>query len=240
MRFAILGDIHANIHALAAVLEDAEDHSCNQYVCMGDIVGYNAYPSECVDVIRDLDCPVVKGNHDEQVSMDVTQGGLNPLAQAAILWTQEQLSLEQIEWLMDLRMQRQVRDFSIVHATLDTPQKWGYITTQLDAAASFSYQITNLCFIGHTHVPKAYIKEDVVRTEILDVLPIEKKKKYLINVGSVGQPRDGDWRASYCIYDSDSSEVTLRRVDYDIQSAQNAILAAGLPPKLATRLASGR
>jgi predicted phosphodiesterase len=240
MRFAILGDIHANIHALAAVLEDAEDHSCNQYVCMGDIVGYNAYPSECVDVIRDLDCPVVKGNHDEQVSMDVTQGGLNPLAQAAILWTQEQLSLEQIEWLRDLRMQRQVRDFSIVHATLDTPQKWGYITTQLDAAASFSYQITNLCFIGHTHVPKAYIKEDVVRTEILDVLPIEKKKKYLINVGSVGQPRDGDWRASYCIYDSDSSEVTLRRVDYDIQSAQNAILAAGLPPKLATRLASGR
>ena len=240
MRFAILGDIHANIHALAAVLEDAEEHSCDQYVCMGDIVGYNAYPSECVEVIRDLDCPVVKGNHDEQVSMDVTQGGLNPLAQAAILWTQEQLNQDQLQWLKDLRMQRQVRDFSIVHATLDTPQKWGYITTQLDAAASFSYQHTNLCFIGHTHVPKAYIKEDVVRTEILDVLPIEKKKKYLINVGSVGQPRDGDWRASYCIYDSDSSEVTLRRVDYDIQSAQNAILAAGLPQKLATRLASGR
>jgi predicted phosphodiesterase len=240
MRFAILGDIHANIHALAAVLEDAEDHSCNQYVCLGDIVGYNAYPSECVDVIRDLDCPVVKGNHDEQVSMDVTQGGLNPLAEAAILWTQEQLDSDQLQWLKDLRMQRQVRDFSIVHATLDTPQKWGYITTQLDAAASFSYQITNLCFIGHTHVPKAYIKEEIVRTEILDVLPIEKKKKYLINVGSVGQPRDGDWRASYCIYDSESSEVTLRRVDYDIQSAQNAILAAGLPQKLATRLASGR
>ena len=197
MRFAILGDIHANIHALAAVLEDAEDHSCNQYVCLGDIVGYNAYPSECVDVIRDLDCPVVKGNHDEQVSMDVTQGGLNPLAEAAILWTQEQLDSDQLQWLKDLRMQRQVRDFSIVHATLDTPQKWGYITTQLDAAASFSYQITNLCFIGHTHVPKAYIKEEIVRTEILDVLPIEKKKKYLINVGSVGQPRDGDWRASY-------------------------------------------
>ena len=240
MRFAILGDIHANIHALAAVLEDAEEHSCNQYVCLGDIVGYNAYPSECVDVIRDLDCPVVKGNHDEQVSMDVTQGGLNPLAQASILWTQEQLDSDQLQWLKDLRMQRQVRDFSIVHATLDTPQKWGYITTQLDAAASFSYQHTNLCFIGHTHVPKAYIKEDVVRTEILDVLPIEKKKKYLINVGSVGQPRDGDWRASYCIYDSDSSEVALRRVDYDIQSAQNAILAAGLPQKLATRLASAR
>lgn len=240
MRFAILGDIHANIHALAAVLEDAEEHSCNQYVCMGDIVGYNAYPSECVDVIRDLDCPVVKGNHDEQVARDVTQGGLNPLAQAAILWTQEQLSQDQLDWLKGLRMQRQVRDFSIVHATLDTPQKWGYITTQLDAAASFSYQHTNLCFIGHTHVPKAYIKEDVVRTEILDVLPIEKKKKYLINVGSVGQPRDGDWRASYCIYDSDSCEVTLRRVDYDIQSAQNAILAAGLPQKLAARLASGR
>ena len=147
---------------------------------------------------------------------------------------------EHIEWLRELRLQRQVRDFTIVHATLDTPQMWGYVGTQLDAAASFSYQRTVICFFGHTHVPKVYVRDGEVHTEMLDILTIEKNKKYLINVGSVGQPRDGDWRAAYCIYDTDSNEVTLRRIEYDIEGAQAAIYAAGLPEKLALRLANGR
>jgi diadenosine tetraphosphatase ApaH/serine/threonine PP2A family protein phosphatase len=137
-------------------------------------------------------------------------------------------------------MQRLVRDFTIVHATLDTPQNWAYIMTQLDAAASFSYQHTTLCFVGHTHTPKAYVRDEGVRTEPLDVLAILKKNKYLINVGSVGQSRDGDSRSAYCIYDTDSNEVTLRRVAYDISAAQKAIIEAGLPSKLATRLVTGR
>jgi diadenosine tetraphosphatase ApaH/serine/threonine PP2A family protein phosphatase len=112
--------------------------------------------------------------------------------------------------------------------------------TQLDAAASFSYQHTNLCFVGHTHVPKAYVRDEAVRTEPLDVLAILKKNKYLVNVGSVGQSRDGDSRAAYCIFDTDSNEVTLRRVPYDISAAQKAIIEAGLPSKLATRLVTGR
>jgi diadenosine tetraphosphatase ApaH/serine/threonine PP2A family protein phosphatase len=112
--------------------------------------------------------------------------------------------------------------------------------TQLDAAASFSYQHTTLCFVGHTHTPKAYVRDEGVRTEPLDVLAILKKNKYLINVGSVGQSRDGDSRSAYCIYDTDSNEVTLRRVAYDISAAQKAIIEAGLPSKLATRLVTGR
>jgi diadenosine tetraphosphatase ApaH/serine/threonine PP2A family protein phosphatase len=240
MRFAIFGDIHANLHALQAVLADAEELSCTHYVCMGDIVGYNAFPSECLQIVRDMDCPVVKGNHDEQVSIDIAQEGLNPLAEESLEWTRNHLSTPDLQWLRELRMQRQVRDFTIVHATLDTPHKWGYVTTQLDAAASFSYQHTGLCFIGHTHVPKAYLRDGTPRSLPLDNLPIQKNQKYLINVGSVGQPRDGDWRASYCIYDTDTSEVVLRRLPYDIEGAQRAILAAGLPPKLASRLAIGR
>ena len=240
MRFAILGDIHANLHALTAVLRDAEESSCTHYVCLGDIVGYNAYPRECVEMIYQLDCPVVKGNHDDLVSLDAVQEGLNPLAEEAIAWTRDQLPPEHIEWLRELRLQRQVRDFTIVHATLDTPQMWGYVGTQLDAAASFSYQRTVICFFGHTHVPKVYVRDGEVHTEMLDILTIEKNKKYLINVGSVGQPRDGDWRAAYCIYDTDSNEVTLRRIEYDIEGAQAAIYAAGLPEKLALRLANGR
>jgi predicted phosphodiesterase len=240
MRFAIFGDIHANLHALQAVLADAQEQSCTHHVCMGDIVGYNAYPKECLDMIRDLDCPVVKGNHDELASSEGPSEGLNPLAELSLKWTRAQLLEEDREWLRNLRMQRLVRDFTIVHATLDTPHNWAYIMTQLDAAASFSYQHTTLCFVGHTHTPKAYVRDEGVRTEPLDVLAILKKNKYLINVGSVGQSRDGDSRSAYCIYDTDSNEVTLRRIAYDISAAQKAIIEAGLPSKLATRLVTGR
>lgn len=240
MRFAIFGDIHANLHALEAVLSDARTQTCTHYVCMGDIVGYNANPKECLNIVREMDCPVVKGNHDEQASMISEKEGFNPLAEEAMQWTRQQLSDDEKQWLRELRLQRQVRDFTIVHATLDTPHKWAYVFNQLDAAASFSYQHTALCFIGHTHSPKAYVRDGSVRSLPLDILPLQRGKKYLINVGSVGQPRDGDWRSSYCIYDTTKDEVELRRIEYDIEGAQRAILDAGLPPKLADRLQIGR
>jgi len=241
MKFAIFGDIHANLHALEAVLADASEQACTHYVCMGDVVGYNAFPSECLDKVRALECPVVKGNHDEQASMFGFQEGFNALAEEAMNWTRDQLSESDKEWLRALRLQRQVRDFTIVHATLDTPHKWGYVFNQLDAAASFSYQHTALCFIGHTHAPKAYIRDGSVRTISLDEnLQIQPGKKYLVNVGSVGQPRDGDPRSAYCVYDTVSNEIALRRLEYDLPAAQKAILDAGLPPRLAERLAVGR
>jgi diadenosine tetraphosphatase ApaH/serine/threonine PP2A family protein phosphatase len=114
------------------------------------------------------------------------------------------------------------------------------VVNQLDAAASFNYQHTSLCFIGHTHSPKAYVRDGSVRIIPLDVLALQRGKKYLINVGSVGQPRDGDWRAAYCIYDTTSNEVQLRRLEYDLAGAQKAIVEAGLPRRLAERLAVGR
>jgi predicted phosphodiesterase len=240
MRFAIFGDIHANLHALHAVLADAREQLCTHYVCMGDVVGYNAFPRECIEIIRSLECPVVKGNHDEQASMMGDQEGFNPLAEEAMNWTREQLTPADKEWLRSLRLQRQVRDFTIVHATLDTPHKWGYVFNQLDAAASFSYQHTTVCFIGHTHSPKAYVRDGSVRTIPLDTLVLQQGKRYLINVGSVGQPRDSDWRSAYCIYDTNTNEVKLRRVEYDLAGAQQAILDAGLPRKLAERLAVGK
>lgn len=240
MRFAIFGDIHANLHALHAVLSDAREHHCTHFVCMGDVVGYNAFPKQCIDIVRKLECPVVKGNHDEQASMLGDQEGFNPLAEEAMNWTREQLSTADKDWLRSLRMQRQVRDFTIVHATLDTPHKWGYVFNQLDAAASFSYQGTSLCFIGHTHTPKAYVRDGSVRTLPFDTLLLQPGKRYLINVGSVGQPRDSDWRSAYCIYDTERNEITLRRVEYDLAGAQQAVLDAGLPRKLAERLAVGK
>jgi predicted phosphodiesterase len=240
MRFAIFSDIHSNLHALEAVLTDAAGQKCTHHVCLGDIVGYNAFPKECLDRVRGLECPVVKGNHDEQASMLDGGVGFNPLAEEAIQYSRDHLNEADRAWLRDLRLQRQVRDFTIVHATLDTPHKWAYIFNQLDAAGSFSYQHTKLCFIGHTHYPKAFVRDGMVRNAQLDVLKIESGKKYLVNVGSVGQPRDGDWRAAYCIYDSTAEEVELRRVEYDLEGAQQSILQAGLPERLAERLAVGK
>ena len=203
------------------------------------MVGYNANPRECLEIIRELNCPVVKGNHDEQAHFTESKDIFNPLADAAIRWTRNQLTDQHKRWLSELRLVRQVRDFTIVHATLDAPHQWGYIFNQLDAAASFSYQYTNLCFYGHTHAPRAYVRDESVHVVPLDVLQIEPGKKYFVNVGSVGQPRDGDWHASYCIYHADKNLVELRRIEYDINSAQDKVVAAGLPQRLADRLALG-
>ena len=241
MNFAIFSDIHANLEALEAILQDAHEHGCTHFVCLGDVVGYNANPHECVAKMQEMDCPIVKGNHDEQASLIESSRDFNELAEHAIEWTRENLTEPDKEWLRDLRLQRQVRDFTIVHATLDTPAKWGYVFNNLDATASFTYQHTALCFFGHTHVPMAFVRDDAgVERVKADALRIEVGKKYFINVGSVGQPRDGDWHAAYCTYDADNNMVEERRVKYDLATAQKKIIKAGLPRLLADRLAIGR
>lgn len=240
MRFAILSDIHSNLEALEAVLADARARECTEFVCLGDVVGYNADPHECVERVRAMDCPVVKGNHDEQASLMESSRDFNALAEHAIEWTRNNLTDEDKEWLRGLRLQRQVRDFTIVHATLDTPAQWGYVFNNLDAAASFTYQHTAVCFFGHTHVPMAFIRDESIKRVRIEQLPIDLTKKYFINTGSVGQPRDADWRAAYCIYHLGKNVVEQRRVKYDLTTAQKKIIKAGLPRLLAERLAIGR
>src|SRR5437762_2121689 len=181
MRFAILSDLHANLEATEAVLADAHDRECTHFVCLGDVVGYNANPHECVEIVRKMECPVVKGNHDEQASLTASSRGFNALAETAINWTRDNLTNEDKEWLRSLRLSRQVRDFTIVHATLDTPDQWGYVFNNLDAVASFTYQHTTVCFFGHTHVPMAFVRDDGVRRVKVDQLRIEAGTKYFIN-----------------------------------------------------------
>lgn len=240
MKFAIFGDIHANLEGLEAVLADAEAHDCTHFVCMGDIVGYNANPSECLDIVRRMECPVIKGNHDEEAAATTSLVGLNPLAEQSMTWTRSALSDEEKQYLRDLRYVRQVRDFTIVHATLDTPSGWGYVTNKFDAMASFSYQYTPVCFFGHTHAPKFYVKGMSVTVERGESIEIQPSQKYFINVGSAGQPRDGDWRVAYAIYDMSAQRVTIRRLEYDIQTTQAKIRKAGLPDMLAERLEHGK
>jgi len=240
MKYAVIADIHANLEALRVVLEDAKKQTCTHYVCLGDLVGYNANPKECLDIIRDTGMPCVKGNHDEYCSSETNLEGFNPHAAEAIQWTRQQLTEEDRQWLKELKYIRLVASFQIVHATLDGPQRWGYVFDRLAAAASFTYQNTAVCFFGHTHVPVAFIRDSVVRGGTYSKFKIEPGRKYFVNVGSVGQPRDGNPKAAYAIYDMDEGSVELRRLDYDISAAQAKIMAAGLPPRLAERLALGK
>src|ERR1700688_1765609 len=237
MRYAIFSDIHGNLEALEAVLADARENKCTDFVCLGDVVGYNANPHECVDRIREMECPIVKGNHDEQASLVESSRDFNEMAEAAIQWTRDNLADADKVWWRALKLQRQRREFTIVHATLDTPEQWGYVFNNLDAAASVTYQSATVCFFGHTHVPVAFVRDEGVQRQRVDKLRIDPGKKYFINVGSVGQPRDGDWHAAYCIYHIDSNVVERRRLKYDLPTAQKKIIEAGLPRLLAERLA---
>lgn len=241
MRIAIFSDIHANLEALEAVLADSEEQGCDNYICLGDVVGYNADPAACLEKVRSMGCPVVKGNHDQDCAHDTSLEMMNPVAAEALEWTREQLSAEQRQWLARLRMVRQVHDFTIVHSTLDQPTSWNYVTNKFDAMANFTYQVTPVCFYGHTHVPRVFVRDSSRVQEVpAESIVIEDGNKYFINTGSVGQPRDGDWRASYCIYDTDHKLIAFRRLEYDLETAQKKILAAGLPESLAERLPFGR
>ena len=240
MRIAIFGDIHANLEAFEVVLADAREQGCTSYICLGDVVGYNANPRECLEIVQSLKCPVVKGNHDDYASSDSSLESFNPLAEVAIQWTRDQLTPSERFWLGGLPLIAKIRGFTVVHASLDDPAGWGYVLNQLDAAASFSKQTTDLCFFGHTHTPRAYIKDSSVVGLPFDQLVLEPGKKYFVNAGSVGQPRDGDWRAAYVVFDQEKRLIQLRRLRYDLAKTQGKILKAGLPTRLADRLAFGK
>jgi predicted phosphodiesterase len=269
MKYAIVSDIHANLEALQVVLDKCHEQNVAQYICLGDIVGYNANPAECLEMMRSVNLvATVKGNHDEYVSNDDEEMvGFNPHARAAVLWTKNQLTEEQRKFLADIRYKMTIRGTSItlVHATLDSPEAWGYIFDVHHATDNFSYQFTQLCFCGHSHVPIAFCKKPltlgaenpVEEMEIWrgapkpgappedgkadDSIRVELQNgwKYLINIGSVGQPRNRDPRASFAIYDDEAKVVIRYRLPYDIPAAQSKIRAAGLPDRLATRLERG-
>ena len=240
MKYAVIDDINGNIEACDVFLADAREQQCTHYCCVVDVVGYGANPKECLDIVRKMAMPCVKGNHDEYCSSEEELEGFNPHAAEAVVWTRKQLTDDDRKWLRELKYMRLVASFSMVHATLDQPERWGYVFDKLMAAASFTYQNTSVCFFGHTHVPIAFIRDSVVRGGTYSKFKVEPGRKYFVNVGSVGQPRDNNPKAAYVIYDLSEGSIDLRRLDYDIGKAQQKILDAGLPPRLAERLAFGK
>jgi predicted phosphodiesterase len=241
MKYAILGDIHANLEALAAVLADAVRHGAEQYISTGDIVGYNANPVECMKRLQTIGAVIVQGNHDHYAGTTERLDFFNSVARRAIRWTRDQLNANYRQQLAALPMILNPADFTVVHSSLDAPEEWTYILTPEDAAPSLFLQQTPLCFYGHTHRPIVFrMRERRIECLPHETLKLEPEWKYLINAGSVGQPRDGDPRAAYVLYDEKKYTVSLHRVEYDIPLAQAKIRAAGLPEADALRLAIGR
>lgn len=240
MKYAILGDIHANLPALEAVLADAENQKVTHFACLGDIVGYNADPSACLRLVRSLNCPVVRGNHDHYCSHPDSLESFHPLAATVVDWTRKHLTEDEQAYLRNLPLVEPVETFTVVHSTLDTPSSWAYVFDNLEAEANFNYQVRSVCFYGHTHVPMAFEKTDTIRSGLYSRLRVTVGHKYFVNAGSVGQPRDGDARSAYVIFDLINNVIELRRVPYDIERAQKRIREMGLPDRLAARLAVGR
>lgn len=241
MRYGIFSDIHGNLPAFEAVLAQLSRDKVDRYLCAGDVVGYGANPRECIDLMKGLNAPCVAGNHDWGAVGKTDIANFNPVAKEAILWTGDNIQLLDQIYLNQLELIFINQDLQIVHSLLPHPERFDYLTELDQATEMFPLLESDICFIGHTHVPQIFIQngDEFCESDSLDVT-LDHKGKYIVNVGSVGQPRDGNPFAAYCIYDSGKKTVTIHRVPYDIPEAQRRITAAGLPEFLARRLAAGK
>lgn len=241
MRYGVFGDIHGNLEALDIVIEAMRRERVDRFLCLGDIVGYGANPSECIARVRALDPVVVIGNHDLAAVGMLDISAFNPFAREAVLWCRQALGPEDLAFLEQPNLVEIVNDtVTIFHASLALPEQFGYIQTPEEAAQSFAFLKTRVGFFGHSHVPVAFSKA-MRRIELKTTpeLSLVDGISMLVNPGSVGQPRDGDSRAAFAVYDADAGTITCRRVRYDVERAQAKIREAGLPPIIWERLSQG-
>ncbi len=243
MRYAILSDVHGNLEALEVVLADILARSPEGIVCLGDFVGYGPDPNECVETLRPHLVGAVAGNHDLAALGEVDIATFNSFAQAAILWTRDQLTVPVRAYLEGLPRQIVPNGFVAVHGSVRDPVE-EYILDPATAAANFQAADFHLCVVGHSHVPAVFVAEEG-RVSGVPLPPdrplhLDEGRRYIVNVGSVGQPRDGDPRAAYLWYDGAAQVASLIRLEYPLEVTQTKMMKAGLPSMLAERLAVGR
>ncbi len=246
MRALVVSDIHSNLEAFDAVLADAERRGGYDTVWfLGDLVGYGADPGACIERLRGLPHIAIAGNHDHAVTGKLDPDLFNGAARAAALWTAHALSKDEMTYLAGLPEVRTVDDFTHVHGSLRDPVM-EYLISEPAALATFALMATPFCLVGHSHYPIVWTENehgaDVALLDETEPLMLSAEQRVIVNPGSVGQPRDGDWRASYLLYDSEiggAGALEHRRVEYDIATAQRKIRAAGLPESLADRLGRG-
>jgi len=241
MKYGILGDIHANLEALEAVLEDMEKQGVKRFVSVGDLVGYGANPIECIDIVRGrLKAVVTAGNHDFAAVDKLNIDFFNAYARESALWTRKTLPEEHKTYIRSLKLVEYCDNFTVVHSTLYSPELFEYIQTSYDAHLSFEQQTTPLSFMGHSHVPVNFFKRKNVSFNMDTEVKLDENTKIMVNVGSIGQPRDENPDAVCVVYDSDESLIRVNRVRYDVEKAARKIVSSGLPEILAERLKYGR
>lgn len=241
MKWAILSDVHGNLEALQAVLADLRRERAEKIAFLGDAVGYGANPGECLLLLRERTEFLVAGNHDWGAVGLTDVSYFNTAAKAAVLWTGGELSEEDRTFLLRLPLVHQAGGITFVHATPNEPGEWNYIYTYPEAEEAFRSLAEELAFVGHSHSPVILAKKGKESMFALErgAAVLERGFRYIINVGSVGQPRDGNPQAAYGLYDEGERKFLLKRVPYDIATTQEKIIRAGLPPSLARRLAEG-
>ena len=233
MRIAILSDIHSNLEALQTALRAIDAVEVDAIYCLGDVVGYNADPAACVELVQERCAAVVLGNHDAAVAREVGLDALPGDGREAVQHNRAQLSQEQLDWLAERPHQASDGNCTFVHATPDAPLDWKRLTTYPAAQTQFEHFDTDVCFIGHTHIP-------AVMADRLGVLQVRAGHRFLINVGSVGQPRDHNPKLSFGLFDTETFNYRNVRLDYDVDAAAAKIRAApDLPDRLANRLVDG-
>ncbi len=246
MRIGIISDIHGNYEALLASFDALEREGCEEYICLGDIVGYGPSPHECISFVRENNIRCILGNHDSYVIDGSDNWPIKGYARDAILWTRKNITEEDLEWLSSLPSKIERHGAAFLHASLDDEldKTWPYILDVNAAQRHFFFQKNMVCFFGHVHIPLLFLQEgngevdlELLRSCNLDP---EEGEKFLINVGSIGQPRDSDRRSSAVVYDLDNHDVKLLRTEYDFEKTQSLILEAGLPAILSERLSAGR
>lgn len=241
MKYGILGDIHANLEALEAVIEEMEKQGVRKYVSVGDLVGYGANPVECIDLVRKkLQATVTAGNHDFAAVDKLNIDFFNAYARESALWTRATLPDEYKDYIRSLKLVEYFDSFTVVHSTLYSPELFEYVQTSYDAHLSFEQQTTPLSFMGHSHVPVNFFKRKNVSFNMDSEVLLEENTRVMMNVGSIGQPRDENPDSVCVVYDSDEALIRLTRVRYDVEKASRKILSAGLPEILAERLKYGR
>lgn len=242
MKAAIISDIHSNLEALQAVLKDIKKRRIKSIFCLGDLVGYGANPEECIAlVVKETDA-LIAGNHD-WAAIDKTEiATFNPVAAEAIVWTQKRLSEGSKKILAGLPLTHRVDNLLLVHGSPAKPEQWQYLFALEDFRLQFGFFSEQVCFIGHSHIPSGVFQDINSYTDFQreNPFPLLKKRKYIVNVGSVGQPRDLDPRACYAIYDGNNDALEIVRVEYNIPLAEQKIIKAGLPEVLAERLSLGK
>ena len=241
MRFGLISDIHGNLEALDEVLDRLGKANVDQIICLGDIIGYGPDPELCLERVRDHASLVIAGNHDHAPIGLVDTRFFNPYAQKAVSWTKVRLSEEWEQYLQELPLVEEVENMTCVHASPGKPDSWSYIVSIQDAADNFVSFKNLVCFIGHSHVPIVIEKDGNNEIAVIRKYQLELQQdcQYIINIGSVGQPRDGDPRSSYVILDD--KEVHFRRVEYDPSETRRKIQEIEeLDDFLGDRLLEGR